>query len=201
VAAFLFFISSQAETGRAPFDLIEAESELTAGFNVEYSGMKFAMFFAGEFMHVFTNGVLMAVLFTGGWQGLFARDIPLLGLIYLLLKSSVWYLLSLLMRNALPRVRIDQLMAINWKFLVPLSIVNLLVTAFLLKLVQEAGIAPSADEATDFAANIPQTVVLLVGNILIIGAVMTMFRNQLRAERRAEYGLVEDELIPAAAGD
>src|SRR5690606_34365674 len=77
VAAVLFFLSSQAETGRGPFDLLEAESELVAGFNIEYSGMKFGMFFAGEFMHVFTNGVLMAVLFSGGWIGPGAQEGPL----------------------------------------------------------------------------------------------------------------------------
>src|SRR5690606_26995986 len=126
------FISSQAETGRAPFDLIEAESELVAGFNTEYSGMKFAMFFAGEFMHVFTNGVLMAVLFTGGYQGPLVDQIPALGLFYLLAKASFWYLLSLLIRNALPRVRIDQLMLFNWLFLVPVAVVNVLMVSFLL---------------------------------------------------------------------
>ncbi|GAB4521631.1 MAG: NADH-quinone oxidoreductase subunit NuoH [Anaerolineae bacterium] len=187
VAAFLFFISSQAETGRAPFDLLEAESELVAGFNIEYSGMKFAMFFAGEFMHVFTNGVLMAVLFTGGWWGPGVLSVPLLGLFYLLAKASFWYLLSLLMRNALPRVRIDQLMAFNWKFLVPLSIVNLLMMAFLLKVVQEIGLAP--ENPFSFVDNIPQTLVLLAGNIGLILVVLTMFRNQGRRERLAEEAL------------
>ncbi len=205
VAAFLFFISSQAETGRGPFDLLEAESELTAGFNVEYSGMKFGMFFAGEFMHVFTNGVLLAVLFTGGWHGPFAKEAPLLALGYLMLKTSFWYLLSLLIRNALPRVRIDQLMTFNWKFLVPISIVNLLMTAFLLKLVQEAGIAPDPEDARDFIANIPQTLVLLAGNLAIFFAVMSLIRNQGREERLAHMGGAEDEIVsahPAAqAGD
>ena len=151
VAAFLFFVSSLAETGRAPFDLLEAESELVAGYNIEYSGMKFAMFFAGEFIHVFTNGVLMAVLFTGGWVGPFAKDAPLLAFGYLMAKTAFWYLLSLLIRNALPRVRIDQLMAINWKFMVPISIVNLVITAFLLKVVQEIGLAPGVGNEHDFA--------------------------------------------------
>lgn len=190
IAAFLFFISSQAETGRAPFDLIEAESELVAGFNIEYSGMGFAMFFAGEFMHVFTNGVLMAVLFTGGWWGPGVESLPMLGLLYLMIKSSFWYLLSLLIRNALPRVRIDQLMAINWKFLVPISIVNLLVTALLLRLIQEAGIAP--DNARDFVDNIPQTIILFIGNAILFGVVMTLLRNQSRKDRLAYEALGND---------
>ncbi len=204
IATFLFFISSQAETGRAPFDLLEAESELVAGYNIEYSGMKFAMFFAGEFMHVFTNGVLMAVLFTGGWHGPFAREAPLLALIYLLTKAGFWYLLSLLMRNALPRVRIDQLMAVNWKFLVPLSIVNLLVTALLLKIAQETGIAPSPEEAHEFLANIPLTIVLLIGNGFIALGVLAIFRNQGREERLAEeemQGRSDMTTVTASAGD
>ncbi|MEO0598773.1 MAG: complex I subunit 1 family protein, partial [Chloroflexota bacterium] len=87
LAAFLFFISSQAETGRAPFDLIEAESELIAGFNIEYSGMKFGMFFAAEFLHVFTNGIFFAILFMGGFLGLFYQVIPPLGFVWLGLKA------------------------------------------------------------------------------------------------------------------
>lgn len=181
IAAFLFFISSVAETGRAPFDLIEAESELVAGFNIEYSGMKFAMFFAGEFMHVFTNGVLMAVLFTGGWQGPFAHQAPLLGLVWLMLKSSFWYLISLWMRNTLPRLRMDQVMAFNWKFLVPLAIVNLLMTAFLLQVVKYTGLEPA--DPYNFVQNIPQTLVLLLGNVAIAAGVSVWLRNRGRRER------------------
>ncbi|MFW5709089.1 MAG: NADH-quinone oxidoreductase subunit NuoH [Chloroflexota bacterium] len=200
VAAFLFFISSQAETGRAPFDLLEAESELVAGYNIEYSGMKFAMFFAGEFMHVFTNGVLMAVLFTGGYHGPLVDQIPLLGLFYLLIKASVWYFISLTMRNALPRVRIDQLMIFNWLFLVPVSIVNLLLMSFLLMVIRETGLAP--DNPSDFVQNIPQTIVLLAGNVVLLIAVLTILRNRFREDRAREGAEKSaDELLPAAAGD
>lgn len=181
IAAFLFFVSSLAETGRAPFDLIEAESELVAGFNIEYSGMKFAMFFAGEFMHVFTNGVLMAVLFSGGWQGPLVYSLPLLGLVWLLAKASVWYLLSLWIRNTLPRLRMDQVMAFNWKFLVPLSIVNLLMTAFLLQVIKMAGLVPA--DPYNFVQNIPQTLILLLGNVVIIAAIAVWLRNRGRRER------------------
>src|SRR5690606_25078139 len=109
LAALIFFISTQAETGRAPFDLIEAESELVAGYNIEYSGMKFGLFFAGEFLHVFTNALIFAILFTGGWLGPFVYQVPALGIIYLFAKGSIFYLLSLHLRNTLPRIRIDQL--------------------------------------------------------------------------------------------
>lgn len=200
IAAFLFFISSQAETGRGPFDLLEAESELVAGFNIEYSGMKFAMFFAGEFMHVFTNGVLLAVLFTGGWQGPGAHSLPVLGFVYLMLKTSFWFTISLLMRNALPRVRIDQLMAFNWKFLVPLAVVNVLMISFLLRVVQEVGLTP--EDPSNFVQNIPQTLVLLLGNVVLFAGVMTLLRNQSRQERlREEARRAEFGLAPTLAGD
>jgi NADH-quinone oxidoreductase subunit H len=184
VAAFLFFISSQAETGRAPFDLLEAESELVAGFNIEYSGMKFAMFFAGEFMHVFTNGVLMAVFFSGGWLGPFAEQAPILGAIYLLGKASVWYMLSLWLRNSVPRLRIDQMMNFNWKFLVPMSILNLVVTAFLLQVIKQAGLGPA--DAGNFLQNIPQTLILLLGNGFVAYVMLSWARSKGRAARAAD---------------
>lgn len=195
LAAFLFFISAQAETGRGPFDLLEAESELVAGFNIEYSGMKFAMFFAGEFMHVFTNGVLLAVMFSGGWIGPLAEQLPLLGFVYLMLKASFWYFLSLWLRNSLPRLRIDQMMNFNWKFLVPLAIVNVLMTAFLLRLVQEFGLAPA--DPGNFVQNLPQTAVLLAGNLLIAFGALTIMRNQGRQQRLSDL----EKFPAAAAGD
>jgi NADH-quinone oxidoreductase subunit H len=167
-----------------------------AGYNIEYSGMKFAIFFAGEFMHVFTNGMLMAVLFTGGYHGPFVQQIPLLGLVWLIMKASVWYFISLWVRNSLPRLRIDQLMSFNWTVLVPLSIVNLLVMAFLLKVVQELGIAPAAADARSFAANLPQTLVFFLGNVAVFAGLMAIVRNQGRRERLAEEAEDEDEEAP-----
>ncbi|MBW8009926.1 MAG: NADH-quinone oxidoreductase subunit NuoH [Chloroflexi bacterium] len=131
--ALIFFISSLAEIGRTPFDLLEAESEIVAGFHIEYSGMKYAMFMAGEFLHAFTIAVLTAILFFGGWQGPGAAEFPLLGLIYLFAKSFVFYFLVIWIRTTLPRVRIDHMLAFNWKFLTPLSLVLLMVTALLEK--------------------------------------------------------------------
>src|SRR3990172_4765403 len=91
IAALIFFISSMAEAGKAPFDLLEAESEIVAGYNIEYGGLKFGMFYVGEFLHGFTIAALTAVLFLGGWQGPLAESYPLLGLIYFLSKTSVVY--------------------------------------------------------------------------------------------------------------
>lgn len=138
-AAVLFLTSNLAEIGRAPFDLIEAESELVAGYMVEYSAMAFAMFYLAEFLHAFLVGVLFSVLFLGGWQGPFVDSVPALGIIYITAKSFFVYFVMLWVRMTLPRFRIDHLMAFNWKFLVPLSIANLLVVGFVWKLLPDPG--------------------------------------------------------------
>ncbi len=134
IAALVFFISSLAENGRAPFDLLEAESEIVAGFNIEYSGLKFGFFFVGDFLHAFTIALLFAVIFLGGWNGPAADRIPILGFVYLMIKTSIMYFLGLLVRFSLPRFRIDQMMALNWKMLVPLSLSTLIMTAIFYKL-------------------------------------------------------------------
>ena len=135
VAAFIFFITSQAEVGRAPFDLLEAESEIVAGFQVEYSGLKFGMFFVGEFLHAFTVSALTTALFLGGWRGPWATQVPILGLVYFFIKASVVYFLVILLRIAAPRFRIDQMLNFNWKFLTPLALVMVMATAVVEKLV------------------------------------------------------------------
>jgi NADH-quinone oxidoreductase subunit H len=186
IAALIFFISNIAETGRAPFDLIEAESELIAGYNIEYSGFKWGMFMAGEFMHVFTVAVLTAVLFLGGWWGPFVEQVPVLGFIYLGIKTAFVYFAMLLIRNTVPRLRIDQVMGFNWKFLVPLSIIVVLVQAFLLRVVSSLGLTP--EPAGEFIASIPQTIVLLLGNVVIGLVVLNMIRNRGRQQRLADEG-------------
>jgi NADH-quinone oxidoreductase subunit H len=186
VAAVLFFVANLAETGRAPFDLLEAESEIIAGYNIEYSGFKWGMFMAAEFMHAFTAALLAAIIFLGGWSGPFVNEIPVLGFIYLGLKTAVVYLFGLILRATVPRVRIDQLMAFNWKFLVPLSIVNIVVIAFLLKVVEALGLAPTGENITNFGANIPQAIILLIGNLLVVGVALTMVRNFGRSQREAD---------------
>ncbi len=201
LALIIFFIANLAETGRAPFDLLEAESELVAGYNIEYSGFKFGMFMAGEFMHVFTVAVLAAVLFLGGWWGPGVEQVPALGFIYLGLKAMVVYLAMLLIRNTIPRLRIDQVMNFNWKFMVPLSIALILVQAFLMRIVATLGLSPVP--AGDFLANLPETVILLVGNLILLAFVMNMVRNAGRRERTRLEMLVnrEAEAVRAAAGD
>ena len=200
LAAIIFFVANLAETGRAPFDLLEAESELIAGYNIEYSGFKFGMFMAGEFMHVFTVAVLTAVLFLGGWWGPFVDQVPALGFVWLGLKTAVVYLFMLLIRNTVPRFRIDQVMSINWKFMVPLSILLILVQAFLLRLTDVIGLAPAPDQASDFLANLPQALVLLAGNLVLGALVMLMLHRHGRTLRAADEAVAAVRGGPAAAG-
>ncbi|MCC7362579.1 MAG: NADH-quinone oxidoreductase subunit NuoH [Anaerolineales bacterium] len=131
IAALIFFVTSVAEVGRTPFDLLEAESEIVAGFHIEYTGMKFGMFFVAEFLHAFTVGALTAVLFLGGWRGP-GVDIPglgpWLGIVYFMLKAFAGYFIVILMRTTLPRIRIDHMLDLNWKFLVPLALAVIVVT-------------------------------------------------------------------------
>jgi len=112
---------------------VEAESELVAGFNTEYSGLKFGMFFVGEFLHAFTISLLFSTLFLGGWRGPGAETYPLLGFLYLVIKTFAVYFVVILFRGSLPRFRIDQMMDLTWKVLTPLALVSLMVTALLAK--------------------------------------------------------------------
>ena len=183
LAALTFFLASQAEVGRSPFDLIEAESELTAGYNVEYSGMKFGMFMAGEYAHWLTQGVLLAVLFFGGWNGPFIDRWPWLGVIYFFLKAFVLFFASDLIRFTIPRLRIDQVMHFNWQWLVPLSISNLLITAFLLKVLQELGLAVDLTQSPGFIDALPMTVIMLLGNLVQVLVMMQFLRVRGRRQR------------------
>jgi NADH-quinone oxidoreductase subunit H len=138
LAALIFLISSMAEVGRAPFDLIEAESEIVAGFHTEYSGMKFGMFYVGEFLHVWTVGALISVLFLGGWRVPWVDIHPLWGIVSFYVKTFFGYFLISWIRLSIPRIRIDQMLAFNWKFLTPLALVVLMVTAILDKTLELA---------------------------------------------------------------
>ncbi len=220
IAAGIFFTSSLAEVGRSPFDLIEAESEIVAGFNIEYSGMKFGMFYAAEFIHAFTICVLTAVLFFGGWRGpgalIDGAAGGIIGFAWLLLKSFILYFVVMLIRNTVPRIRIDQMMAFNWKFLVPLSLVNVLAVAVVAKVlpVDYGYHNNTAQLATGFTAvlytllgpgvmaELPRTIGLLVVNILIWWATSILLHRYANLERRKVVDLVTEppEFTPAGQG-
>ena len=127
----VWLIASLAEVNRAPFDMPEAEQELTAGYHVEYSGMKFALFFMAEYVKMIAVSVIGATLFLGGYWGPFVERYPLLGPVYLLAKTVALIFLQLWARATLPRFRYDRLMAFGWKLLLPLSLLNVVATAVL----------------------------------------------------------------------
>ncbi len=119
----LFFISGCAEINRSPFDMLEADSEIVAGFHTEYSGMKFAMFYLAEYAEALAMSAIIATLFLGGWRG------PVLPpWLWFIIKIFVVFFLMIWTRSTLPRVRIDQLMALAWKGLFPLALINLFIT-------------------------------------------------------------------------
>ena len=119
----LFFIGGCAEINRSPFDLMEADSELVAGFHIEYSGMKFALFYLAEYAEALVISAIIATLFLGGWRG------PVLPpWLWLVIKVFAIFFVMVWTRTTLPRVRIDQLMALAWKFLLPLALINLIIT-------------------------------------------------------------------------
>lgn len=140
IAALILLISAQAELGRAPFDLAEAESEIVAGFHIEYTGIKFGMFYAGELLHALTFGAIISALFLGGWRGPGAETFPFLGVVYLFIKAFILYFVIMWLKYSLPRLRIDQMLNFNWKFLTPLALILLILTAILSKILENAGI-------------------------------------------------------------
>lgn len=136
-AMLIFFISSLAEAELTPFDLLEAESELIAGFHIEYSGMKFAMFFLAQFVNAWVLSALMAILFLGGWQGPgvgLPVIGPILGFGYFFIKAYAIYVLQQWVRGTFPRIRIDQMMYFAWKVLVPATVGLIVVQAIVQKL-------------------------------------------------------------------
>jgi NADH-quinone oxidoreductase subunit H len=137
VAFFIYITAAYAETNRIPFDLAEAETELVAGYHTEYSSMKFAMFFMAEYANMFTVACLATVLFLGGWSGpVFGPSImqAILPVVWFVLKVMVFMFIYIWVRGTLPRFRYDQLMAFGWKFLLPLALANIIVTALIVAL-------------------------------------------------------------------
>ena len=126
IAFFVFFISAIAEVNRTPFDLPEAESELVAGFHTEYSGMRFALFFIAEYANMFAVCAIAVTLFLGGWQGVLPGIDILGGLPGFIFKTLFLVFVMMWIRWTLPRLRVDQLMNLCWKYLIPISFFNIL---------------------------------------------------------------------------
>jgi NADH-quinone oxidoreductase subunit H len=203
LAAVLFLISALAETGRTPFDLLEAESEIVAGFHIEYSGMKFGMFFLAEFVGTLFMSGFFATVFLGGWNiplinvvigafggtpiDLAAMGIvgSLIGLVVFFSKTFAMYFVFIWIRGTWPRVRVDQILALNWKALVPLSLALLLVVAVLEKL-----IPPGTNELVRSSLHLASNVVL--------GFVALEIATRVSRRKRAELnGGAVDETLSA----
>lgn len=199
LSALIFFISALAEVGRTPFDLLEAESEIIAGFHVEYSGMKFAMFQLAEFAGAYFMGGLLATVYFGGWNipiinliislfggtpidlmTLSVGGFPIgiaIGALVFFLKMTAFYFTFIWVRATWPRVRVDQILDFNWKFLVPLSLVLLLVTAVSERILVNAG-----------ADAIGRAGVHLLINLSIMVSVAEVLRRRGRANRLEAEG-------------
>ena len=176
LGALIFLISAVAELGRAPFDLSEGESEVVAGFHIEYSGMKFGWFYAGELLHAFTFGGFWGILFFGGYHFLGLEDLgPLVAAAIVLFKALLGYWVIMWIKYTLLRIRIDHMLAFNWKFLVPLSLVVLMVTALLNTLLRGT--------STWIAA-----LSLFLSNVLIAWITVEILRGRSRTERERIEG-------------
>lgn len=169
-AFLIFFICSLAESEQTPFDLLEAESELIAGFHIEYSGMRFAMFFLAQFLNSWSLAAIGAVLFLGGWQGPFVGLPyigPVLGLVYFFIKAFALYTVQIWIKGTFPRLRVDQMMAFAWKVLVPITVTLILWMAIVLKL-------PVGDWL--------KYLLVFVGNVAIIGVIFRVLGRHIRHE-------------------
>lgn len=191
LVALIFFVGSHAEAARSPFDMLEAESEIVAGFHTEYSGMAFAMFYLAEFLHSFTVGALVATFFLGGWRGPFAAEVPLLGVVYFFIKTFGVYFINIWARGTLPRLRIDQVMDFCWKFLVPLSLVLLM--GMILADKVAAVVFPGYNMVGGFVDLLPRAAVLLIVNVVVGAAAVAWVVRQGRRERER---LAATEIAP-----
>ena len=177
LAAIIFLIAAIAELGRAPFDMAEGESELVAGFNTEYSGMKFGMFYAGELLHAFTFGGFWAILFFGGYRffGL-ERVSAFLAIAVIIFKAFIGYWIIMWIKYTLMRIRIDHMLDFNWKFLTPLAFTLLMVVALLNALLR-------GTPALIYAAG------MFLANLVVGWIALEMARSYSRKEREKVEGV------------
>ncbi len=176
LGALIFLIAAIAELGRAPFDLAEGESELVSGFNIEYSGMKFGMFYAGELLHAMTFGGIWGILFFGGYRFFGLEQVsPFLAVLIFLVKALLGYWVIMWVKYTMMRIRIDQMLVFNWVFLTPLSFILLMVTALMNALLK--GASPFL-----YAAG------MLLANLIVGWIALEVARSAARAEREKTEG-------------
>ena len=130
VGFIIYVITAVAETNRVPFDLVEAETELVAGFHTEYSGLRFGLFFIAEYVNMLTVSCIASLLFLGGWNAPFGlAGVPIPGIVWFIIKVAAFMFFYMWLRATLPRFRYDRLMAFGWKVLLPVATLNLVITA------------------------------------------------------------------------
>ncbi len=173
VAFVTYILAAAAETGRAPFDLVEADSEIVAGYFIEYSGLKFGWFYIAEYGNLLAVSAIATTLFLGGWRGPFAGQIPALGPFYFIAKTILIVFLLMWFRGTWPRFRIDQMLALAWKVLVPLGLFNFLWIAAMIKLP---------------VPTLLQWALVLVGNIAATVVTLTLM-GQAAKRYAAEHGI------------
>jgi len=184
LAAVIFLIAAIAELGRAPFDMAEGESELVSGYNIEYSGMKFGMFYAGELLHAFTFGGFWSILFFGGYRFFGLEQVsPFLAIAVIIFKAMLGYWVIMWVKYTLLRIRIDHMLAFNWKFLTPLAFVLLMVTAFMNALL--------AGYRDDPATTWIYVLGMFLSNVLLAWGALEIARSYSRGEREKVEGKVQ----------
>jgi len=202
-AFLIYLISSLAEAELTPFDLLEAESELIAGFHIEYSGMKFAMFFLAQFINTFFLGATAVMLFMGGYQGPFVDQVPLLGVVYFVIKGFAVFVFTSWIRGTFPRIRVDQMMAFAWKVLVPLVLGLILWEMIALKL-PGATLDPATGDVISYG--FINYAAVFIGNLVVLGIVLRVLgnyfkREQVRTKRAFEPQSLIGVMQPASSGD
>jgi NADH-quinone oxidoreductase subunit H len=179
LAAVIFLIAAIAELGRAPFDMAEGESELVAGYNTEYSGMKFGMFYAGELLHAFTFGGFWAILFFGGYRFFGLEQVSaFLAIAVIVFKAFLGYWIIMWVKYTLMRIRIDHMLGFNWKFLTPLSFVLLMVVALLNALLGDLRVT----------APLIYAAVMFLSNVVVGWVALEIARSYSRREREKVEG-------------
>ncbi len=174
----VYLLSAIAETGRSPFDLLEAESEIVAGYFIEYSGLKFGWFYIAEYGNTLAIAAIATTLFLGGWRGPWVSQAPILGPVYFALKTIAIVFVIMWIRGTWPRFRIDQMLGFAWKVLVPVSLVNLLWVAVVLKLPVPVFL---------------QWILALGGNLFVLVGALTLLGQ---ASKRYEAGGQNDAGVP-----
>ena len=202
-AFLIYLISSLAEAELTPFDLLEAESELIAGFHIEYSGMKFAMFFLAQFINTFFLGATAVMLFMGGYQGPFVDQVPLLGVVYFVIKGFAVFVFTSWIRGTFPRIRVDQMMAFGGKVLVPLVLGLILWEMIALKL-PGATLDPATGDVISYG--FINYAAVFIGNLVVLGIVLRVLgnyfkREQVRTKRAFEPQSLIGVMQPASSGD